>query len=153
MIPSHSQKEAVSSKLITEPLAAVTNELLDQYFPCGLMLLIRTFGLAEPNARHRWIFKVILLLSVPNYWPTYLMKLIIGLNHNIGDLNFFSEIFWTIFAVALIDLFESIRKYLSQHVKFLLGKHVNVRELKFSINLLVYLGIFSFQLFVMMLVV
>jgi len=132
-------------KVVSEP----NNQRLEDFFPRALMLLVRLFRLADPNIRHCWILWVALFLGSAIDWPFHLIRLLVGLKPNISEAAgsegawWFHQIVWTIWGVVLVDFYESMRKYLSHDVFFLLGEHVDVCQLRWRINCVVFLGIFS----------
>lgn len=128
-------------------------EELEDYFPRFLMFLIGSFRLADPKARNQWIFKAALFLGNRIYWPFHLLKMIFDEKVRFLDLNVGEEIFWTICSCVAVDIYQSLRKYLSQHAVHLLGEHINIRLLQRRTNAVVFIGgFFSFCLVIIFII-
>jgi len=125
----------------TEPPNASNNERLVDYFPKALIFIVKLFGLTDPNFKHRYKVWIVLFLGTPIVWPFWLIRLVVGLKPNVLELIPIAEIAWTIWGFTAVDIYESMRKYMSRDVSFLLGDHVNVTRLRRRINFVVFLGI------------
>jgi len=142
--PKIFDKEPVRQKTFAIRMAAEfdnrnSEELLEDYFPPMLNLLLKLLKITSPHSRWLIVLKAVIIIILPGELWVCIGRSMIGLQSSNSDWVW--AIFLLFCAFLVIEVHESLRCYTSQHVLLLLGKHIKVSQLKTRTNIVVFFGI------------